>query len=134
MKKLIFIISLLSFAVVPHFIEAQKDSLKAMDLIINKWKIKKVDFDSSAKVNEEIKKSINTIVNFKKDGKITYENTPALAESWKLDWKNKRIMVYGFMDHPQYYKIEKLNKRKMILHLHNKKTGGFSVIYKVQRE
>jgi len=134
MKKLIFIISLVSLVAVPGFMKAQKDSLKAMDLITNKWKIKKIDFDSCAKVNEEIKKSINTIVNFKKDGKITYENTPLLAESWKLDWKNKRIMVYGFMDHPQYYRIKKLNKRKMILRLQNKKTGGFSVIYKVQRE
>jgi hypothetical protein len=128
MKKIICIILLV--LVLPQFSEAQKDSLKALELITAKWEIKRINFDEKDKINIEIKKSKNQKVTFTKAGKVIYEDSKIPAEQWKLDWKNKRVMIYTFMDHPQYFAIKKLSRRKMVLYLDNKKTGGFSVIYK----
>lgn len=113
-----------------HVSRAQSDSLSAVNLLANSWKIKKIRFDKDAKINDEIRKSEGTTLTFTKEGKVKYDGVNVPPEQWKLDWKNKRILVYTFMDKPQQYKIIKLKRRKMLLYLNNKTTGGFTVTYK----
>jgi hypothetical protein len=130
MKKTITIVLLT--LILPTLCLSQNDSLKVRKLIVNKWKIEKIKFDSLAPLNSEIKKSEGKKVEFTNDGKIIYEDSLSLGENWELDWKHMRILVYVFMDNPQYYLIQKLKRKKMVLYLSNRNTGGFQVTYKAR--